>query len=108
MRQLFLVLTLLGFASPALSQTAAPGTIKMIRTGWAADSYAVVLNVAVLNPKGCSAPDGYESEPSYPGHNTYYQAALAAYTAGRPVTVTIDNNKCSATGRPAILGINIR
>lgn len=108
MRQLFVALTLLVLASPALAQTAAPGSIKMIRTGWAADSFAVVLNVATVNPKACSTPDGYESEPSYPGHNTYYQAALAAYTASRPVTITIDNNKCSATGRPVILGINIR
>jgi hypothetical protein len=82
----------------------------MIRTGWYADSFAVVIqNQAVLNPKGCppGTTDGYESESSYPGHNTYFQAALAAYIANRHVTVTVDPNKCSSSGRPVILGINI-
>ena len=108
MRQLTLALLCLGLASPAFAQTAAPGTIKLIRTGWAADSFAVVLNTPVQNPKGCTTPDGYESESSYPGHNTYYQAALAAHAVSRPVSVTIDNTKCSSSGRPVMMGINIQ
>jgi hypothetical protein len=108
MRQLFIVLTVLGLGSPAFAQTAAPGTITMIRTGWATDSFAVVLNQTVKNPKGCSTPDGYESEASYPGHSTYLQAALAAYTSTRHVSVTVDNTKCSSSGRPVMMGINIQ
>lgn len=109
MRQLALALVLLAIASPAFSQTATPpAAITMIRTGWAADSFAVVLNTPMKNPKGCTVPDGYESEASYPGHNTYFQAALASYIAKRLASVTVDNNKCSSSGRPVILGINIQ
>jgi hypothetical protein len=109
MRHLVVVLTLLGFTSPAFSQTTADtGTIKMIRTGWGAASFAVVLNTPVKNPKNCTAPDGYEvTSAGDPGYNTYLQAVLAAYIRVRPVTVTIDNNNCSSTGRPRLIGINI-
>jgi hypothetical protein len=115
MRKFFLVLTLLGFASPAFSQSPASdtGTIKMIRTGWGAAAFAVVLNTAtVKNPAGCKVPDGYEvtlTGPGDPGYNTYLQAALAAYVANRHVSVTIDSThgNCSPTERPRLIGINI-
>lgn len=113
MRQLAIVLTLLGFASPAFSQTTTPpALIKMIRTGWGGDAFAVVLlNQAILNPASCppATADGYVADNTQPGYNTYLQAALAAYIAKRPVTVIIDNKPGSCSGvRPKLIGINIQ
>jgi hypothetical protein len=108
MRKLLVVLALLGFASPAFSQTADTGTIKLIRTGWWDDAFAVVLNTTpVKNPKGCATADGYESQASAPGHHTFYQAVLAAYSANRKITVTISNTGCTTSNRPQIIGINL-
>jgi len=109
MRKLLLVLTLLGCASPAFSQTADTGSIKMIRTGWGADSFAVVLNKpTVQNPALCKTADGYISDNTQPGYNTYLQAALAAYIAKRPVSVTVHDKACGPADRPRLIGINIQ
>ena len=108
MRALLVVLTLLGFVSPALSQTStAAGNITMIRTGWFADSFAVVINAPVKNPASCPTPDGYISDKTQPGYDTYLRAALAAYTAKRPVVITVSDKTCGPAGRPTLVGINI-
>jgi hypothetical protein len=95
------------FATSAMAQVTATGSITLLRTGWNADSFAVVLNGAVVNPAFCSTPDGYISEVSMPGYQTYLSAALAAYQSRRTVTVTVRGDQCFA-GRPVILGINLQ
>lgn len=92
-------------ANSAMAQVSSTGLITGIRTGWGDDYFAVVLNVPVLNPAGCAAPDGYISHVSLPGYHTYYSAALSAYEKGRTVSVVVNSTQCIA-GRPTILGIN--
>jgi hypothetical protein len=104
---LVVALTLFGFASPAFSQTTVFGSIQLIRTGWNSDSFAIVTQEPIQNPAGCPTPDGYISEKSLPGYNTYYAAALTAYAAKMPVVaITIHNTECFA-GRPKLIGINL-
>jgi len=107
MRALLFVLAFFGFAPPAFSQTAAFGSITLIRTGWNSDSFAIVTQEPIKNPANCPTPDGYISEKSLPGYNTYYAAALTAYaTRAQPVQITIHDTECFA-GRPKLIGINM-
>lgn len=121
MRLHILALTLVGFAAPAFSQIIPPpfpplfppehklskvttGSIINIRTGLNADSFEVLLQGTIENPANCPRPDGYLSDSSQPGYNTYYAAALTAYSVNRPVDVYIDLTECLAT-RPKLIGI---
>lgn len=85
---------------------AGPVTIARIRTGWAADAFAIETNQAVINPAGCSTPDGYMSESSHPGYKTYYAVVLMAFSSGRPVTVIVSSTECHS-GRPKIMGVYV-
>ena len=99
MRSLLVALTVAGITSPALSQTMTPATITMIRTGWNADSFAVVTAEPIANPSSCPTPDGYISDHTLPGYETYYAAALTAYFARQPATVTVQTRNASRAGR---------
>jgi hypothetical protein len=114
MRSLLVGLTLLGLASPALSQTSIDGktsidgNITRIRTGWGADQFIIELNKLMVWG-ACTqkpAPGGYVSVSTTPGHALYFQAALAAYAKGRPVTVIVDTSNC-ALKLPLLIGINL-
>jgi hypothetical protein len=107
MRVLVVALALVGIASPSLSQTMTPCSISGVRTGWNADSFAVTTVEPIVNPANCPTPDGYISEKSLPGYNTYYAAALTAFIASSPsVVVTVHNTQCFS-GRPKLIGINL-
>jgi hypothetical protein len=94
MRYLVIALAFVAIATPAVSQTMVGGTISMIRTGWNVDAFAVVTVEPIRNPANCPEPDGYMSEKSFPGYNTYYAAALTAYVVKQPIVVTIHNTEC--------------
>jgi len=85
-------------AANAHAQSYASGPLKLVRTGWNADSFAVVLNGPQQNPANClngNNPDAdYVSDSSLPGYQTYFQAALAAYAVKGIVTVAIDDGAC--------------
>jgi hypothetical protein len=102
-----IAMALVGIASPALAQTVVNTSIQSIRTGWNAELFAIVTADPIVNPANCPTPDGYISEISNPGYNTYYTAAIAAYMGGRSVTVAVDNAHCGAAGRPKLIGINL-
>ena len=101
-----LVIALGGFSTPAFCQTEVTGSMTMLRTGWNADSFAVVTREPIVNSAHCPEPDGYLSDKSQPGYSTYYAAALTAYIANRPLMITVDNAKCAGT-RPRLIGINL-
>jgi hypothetical protein len=81
MRALIFALALVGIASPGFAQTSTGASITGVRTGWNADSFAVTTLETIVNPAGCPTPDGYISDKSFPGYNTYYAAALTALIA---------------------------
>lgn len=93
-------------ACPCHAQTHAVGTITVVRTGWNADSFAVVLNVPMLNPARCATPDGYITQASLPGYRTYLAAALTAYANKSPVQVVVHDSECFGN-RPKLIGINL-
>jgi hypothetical protein len=108
MRALVIALVMLGAASPALAQTMIASTINGVRTGWNADSFAVTTIEPVVNPANCPTPDGYISDKSLPGYTTYYAAALTALIASSPsIVVTVHNSQCFS-GRPQLIGINLK
>lgn len=83
-------------------------TIKEIRTGWNAEQFAVVTReLPMSNPANCPTPDGYISESSQPGYQTYYAAAITAFVERAQVVVVIAEQGCIA-GRPKLIGINVR
>jgi len=106
MLRIALVLSLVGYALPAFSQTMSNGTITMIRTGWNDDAFAIVTAEPIQNPAHCPEPDGYLSMRTLPGYSTYYAAALTAYTLKNPIVITTHNTECAGT-RPKLIGINI-
>lgn len=107
MRVLVVALALVGIASPCLSQTMTAGSINGIRTGWNADSFAITTVEPIVNPAHCPTPDGYISDKSLPGYDTYYAAALTAFIASSPsVVVTVHDTQCFG-GRPKLIGINL-
>ncbi|HMG48382.1 MAG TPA: hypothetical protein VK614_13090 [Allosphingosinicella sp.] len=96
----------------AQTQTSPPAYVTMVKTGWGMDSFMVVTPGQLVNPAGCRnpplmpAPEGYISDVSMPGHQTYYLAALAAITSHLRVVITVNNNRCFL-GRPVLIGINL-
>lgn len=106
MRRTLTVLSALLMAAPAMAQTSVNGSITLLRTGWNADSFAVVLNVPTRDPAFCGTADGYITHQSLPGYRTYYAAALTAYAAKQPVTVVVHDTECYG-GRPKLIGINL-
>jgi hypothetical protein len=90
MRFALAALALIVVACPAVAQwTSPPGLITMIRTGWDSESFAIVTQQPIYNPGKCRTADGYLTDSSKPGYNTFYAAALAAYVSKIPVAVTI-------------------
>ena len=83
-------------------------TIKEIRTGWNTEQFAIVTNEPQMaNPANCPAPDGYISDSTQPGYNTYYAAAITAFVERAQVVAVIAEQGCIA-GRPKLIGINVR
>jgi hypothetical protein len=103
---LSLAATIVGYTAPAAAQTMQPGSVTMVRTGWNADSFAVVTAEPIVNPAGCGTPDGYISEKSLPGYETYYAAALTAIAARSHVVITVHDSECFGD-RPKLIGINL-
>ena len=110
MRTVMVALAFFGLAVPASAQDAVSGMITQLRTGWGNDSFGIMINANQINPAGCTEHTlGYISQIDEPGYHTYYAAALTAYVARKPVTVTVDHTKCSGIGNtfPKIIGINM-
>jgi hypothetical protein len=109
MRRISGALILILAAGPTMAQS---GTglvrVTMIRTGWNAESFAVVTEGPVINPAGCPSPDGYIAFQANRGYRTYYDAALLAFQTNARVQVVVSNQggDCPA-GRPRIIGINV-
>ena len=107
MIRLSVLLALLTLSATASAQTMTGAVnISMVRTGWNADSFAVVTAAPVINPANCPTPDGYISDKSMPGYDTYLAAALVAFSMNTPIIVTVHDSKCFA-GRPVLIGINL-
>lgn len=68
MRLFIIVIMLIGISGPVFSQTMVPSKIKMIRTGWDSESFAIVTNEAIQNPAGCPTPNGYVTSGEKPGY----------------------------------------
>ncbi|WAK02129.1 hypothetical protein [Methylobacter sp. YRD-M1] len=104
---IMLATALAGLSVPAVGQPVhQAGSITMIRTGWNADSFAIVTAEPIVNPAGCLTPDGYISHSSLPGYETYYAAALTAFAARRRVIVVVDESECYGN-RPKLIGVNV-
>src|SRR5690348_14176398 len=80
--------------SVGLAQSYQVGTITMVRTGWNADSFAVLMATPTPNPAHCSRSDGAIMDKSMPGYSTIYAAALTAYVARTQVQVVVDPSQC--------------
>jgi hypothetical protein len=107
LRQTTLALaTLVAFASTASAQTMQSASVTMVRTGWSADSFAVVTVERIANPAKCPTADGYISDKSLPGYQTLYAAALTALAAHLKVVITVHNTECYG-GRPKLIGLNV-
>lgn len=103
------MLGLCGFLSAgAFAQTVVgPVAVKRVRTGWDFDGFAIETGQVIVNPAGCSTPDGYVSDVNQPGYKIHYAAVLTAYGTGKNVQVTVHNTVCGFAGRPKIIGINL-
>ncbi len=108
MRSFLVVLMLLGFSAPAFSQTMMDGTVDMIRTGVDSESFGIVMKEQMKNPGGCpNTRDGYVTNSTLPGYNTYYAAALTAFQQNVHIVVVIANRGC-VDGRPKLIGVNLK
>jgi hypothetical protein len=74
----------------------------MIRTGWNADSFAIVTNEAIKNPAICPPPDGYITDSAQPGYKTYYAAALLAFEGRIPIPLLAPTYGCKLVPCPGI------
>ena len=102
------IVALLSITNTNAQTVAGPVTVTRVRTGWDAEAFAVETGQSILNPKGCSTPDGYISDVSQAGYKTHYAAILLAYSTGRPVQIVISNTVCGLAGRPKIIGVNLQ
>jgi hypothetical protein len=85
-----------------------PTQITMIRTGWNAEQFGIVTVAPIQNPSRCLTPDGYVTDSTQPGYQTYYAAALLAFAERATVIVVVSDvaGDCVAS-RPKLIGINI-
>lgn len=62
-----LAIGVIGLATPAGAVTmTTETTVTLLRTGWDADSFAVVTAAPIINPAHCATPDGYITAKSFP------------------------------------------
>ena len=102
-----LMLLFLAAAAPALAAPPNISTqITMIRTGWNAEQFGIVTVAPIVNPAGCPTADGYVTDSMQPGYQTYYAAALLAFSERATVIVVVAEQGCVAN-RPKLIGINI-
>ena len=80
--------------------------ITMIRTGWDAEQFGIVTVAPIVNPAGCPTADGYVTDSTQRGYQTYYSAALLAFSERATVIVVVAETGCVA-GRPKLIGINL-
>ena len=102
-----LALGLLVAASGSGAQTSQLGSITTVRTGWNAESFAIVTAEPIANPARCASPDGCISDKSAPGYQTYYSAALTAVSSRLRVVVVVHDTECGLAGRPKLIGLNL-
>lgn len=96
-----------GYAGVAHAQSSTgPVPLTKLRTGWAADQFALETGQAVLNPANCPVPNGYHSAGTDAGYKTYYSTALTAFSLGKNVTIVVSNTECSVNG-PRIIGLYV-
>jgi hypothetical protein len=107
MRALYIASALIAITSPVFAQTMTVTSISGVRTGWNFDSFAVETKEPIVNPANCPTPDGYISDINLPGYNTYYAAALTAFSTSPTVVVTVHDTECGPAGRPKLIGINL-
>jgi hypothetical protein len=82
-------------------------SITKIRTGWAGDVFTLeTAGFPILNPAGCTLPDGYLADISSAGYKTHLAAALTAFSTDKKVTIIISDHDC-VLSRPKIWGIYI-
>jgi hypothetical protein len=91
---------------PGTEPTQFIATIKEIRTGWNSDQFGIVTNEPMQNPAGCPTPDGYVTDSTQPGFNTFYVAAITAFVERARIVVVVAGRGCVA-GRPQLIGINV-
>lgn len=106
MLRLLIAISLAGAGAAGAQTMTGAVTTSMVRTGWNSDSFAVVTAAPIINPAGCRTPDGYISEKSLPGYDTYLAAALTAFSLNVPVVIAVHNSQCFAD-RPVMIGINL-
>lgn len=82
------------------------GTITQISTGWNSETFGIETTAPMINPAGCSVTDMYEVSSTSPGYNTYYAAALTAFSTGSQVVVVVSTAACTMS-RPTIIGITV-
>lgn len=80
-----------------------PGQITRLFSEWGPNQLIVNLNVPFLNPAGCAATDGYETDPADPVSTLSQSMLLTAYMAHAQLTLAIQG--CTPNGRPHIIGI---
>ncbi len=108
MRLLYIGLVLAGFSFPAFADpTQLLATIKEIRTGWNAEQFGIVTNEPIANPARCPTADGYVTDSTQPGYNTYYVAAITAFVERAKIVVVVAEQGCVAS-RPKLIGVNVR
>ncbi|MGH7840319.1 MAG: hypothetical protein ACREQT_02210 [Candidatus Binataceae bacterium] len=101
-----LLLYVITCASAVADPPNIPTQITMIRTGWNAEQFGIVTVAPIVNPAGCPTADGYVTDSSQPGYQTYYAATLLAYAERATVIVVVAEHGC-VSSRPKLIGINI-
>lgn len=110
MKKIALFMSILFFttSAPMVADAAANGTgtgrITFLAAGWSGNSVRVILDTAFSNPEGCTATDGYMTDPADPGTSLYNSTLLAAFLSGKSVSLIISG---CFSGRPKIIGVNL-
>jgi len=105
-RSLILLAGVCATGEVAAQQPTSPTMITKLRTGWSDDVFTLETSGVVINPANCPSADAYASPVGIaaPGYKTFLSAALAAYSAGKQVTIIVSTSSCNQS-RPAIVGI---
>ena len=93
-------------AAPA---SAAPTTVPAapitgLGGGWSENVLRARLDAPFVNPQGCSATDGYITDPTMSGSNLFHSMLMSAYMANKPVSLIVDG---CYLDRPRIISVLI-
>jgi hypothetical protein len=94
-----------GDATAQALATAGPGRITYVENGWYGEGMAIVLEASL---SGCPAPaNQFAVIAGHPSYKEITAMVIAAYLAGTPVQLVVEQGQCVFGNRTKIVSVRM-